>query len=85
MLDSCLQLDLFDFSPPLQLLLTSNRNAYALEFLKIDKPVKFVSAGEAPFEDFGLVLKNALPAVAGDAGVKRLGPVCHYVNVIPFF
>ena len=66
------QLDLFDFSPSLELLLASNRNTHALEFFKIDKPVKFVPAGEAPFEGPGLMFIYTLSDVAGDAGVKRL-------------
>src|SRR6185312_11674463 len=56
-----------------------------LNFLKIDKPVNFVPAGEAPFKGSGFMLINALSDVASNAGIKRLGPVCHYVNVVPFF
>src|SRR6185437_2992782 len=79
------QPNLFYFCPPLQLLLASNCNAHALEFFKIDKPVNFVPAGEAPFKGSGFMLINALSDAASNADIKRLGPVCHYVNVIPFF
>jgi hypothetical protein len=64
MLGSCSQPNLFYLCPPLQVLLASNCHTHPLELLKIDRPIKFVAASEAPFESSGLVLIETLATAA---------------------